>query len=236
MAGAELVQIYLRRLTLARSRCILARAVDNFTKRIRRTYDLAAPVYPLSSRVFHGRAHSRLLELAGDVDGCRVLEVATGSGELFHQLLAANRSGITVGVDLSPAMVVAIRQSLTGKGGRYLLQAGDARQLPFPDACFDLLVSCYLFECLADADLCRAAAELRRVIRPGGRLLLTSASQSNTGFNQLYRVLGRIIPTFWGRQVAKTMPAVLAAAGFRLAHQETVWQSGYPTDVLMAES
>jgi ubiquinone/menaquinone biosynthesis C-methylase UbiE len=210
--------------------------LEDLTQRIRLAYDRAAPVYPLSSRVFHRRAHSRLLELAGEIDGCRVLEVATGSGELFRQLLAANASGVTVGVDLSPAMAAAIRPSLNGDRSRYSLQAGDARQLPFRDGYFDLLVACYLFELLSDADLSKAAGELRRVIRPGGRLLLTSASQSQVGFNFVYRALSRTIPTFWGRQVAKGMPGVLTAAGFRVTHQETVQQSGYPTDIVMAES
>jgi ubiquinone/menaquinone biosynthesis C-methylase UbiE len=209
--------------------------MEDRTQRIRSTYDRAAALYPLSSRVFHRRAHSRLLELAPGIEGCRVLEVATGSGELFRRLLAANRSGLTAGVDLSPAMAFAIRRSMNGNGGRYALHAGDARQLPFPDASFDLLVVCYLFELLSDADLPHAAAELRRVIRPSGRLLLTCASQSQMGFNLIYRILGGTIPSFWGRQVAERMPEILDSAGFRLTHRETVWQSAYPTDILVAD-
>ena len=209
------------------------------TRLIRLTYDLTAPVYPVSSRIFHSHAHSRLLELAGQIEGRRVLEVATGSGELYRQLLSANSTGITVGADLSPSMAAAIKQSLNGHSnghrGRYALQACDARELPYPDACFDLLVSCYLFELLADADMSTAAAELRRVIRPGGKLLLTSVSQSRPGFNFLYRAGGIAIPTFLGRQVANAMPRVLTAAGFRLTHRETLRQSGYPTDIMVAE-
>ena len=123
-----------------------------------------ARAYPLSSRVFHARAHARLLDLAGKIEGCRVLEVPTGSGELYRRLLRANPSGITAGVDLSPAMVAATRRSLRDNHDRSLLQACDARQLPFPDACFDVLVSCYLFELLPDAGLAPAANEMRREI------------------------------------------------------------------------
>src|SRR5574340_1635954 len=58
--------------------------------RTRRVYDLVSGVYPLSTMLFHSRAHRRGVECAGIHDGMRVLEVATGSGEMFRRLVEVN--------------------------------------------------------------------------------------------------------------------------------------------------
>ena len=61
-------------------------------------------VYPLSTLFFHEKAHKVALSLAGITDGMRVLEVATGSGEMFRRLARINATGMTCGFDLSPNM------------------------------------------------------------------------------------------------------------------------------------
>src|ERR1700684_2640952 len=70
----------------------------------RRIYDLVACVYPLSTLLFHEKAHKVALSLAGIRDGMRVLEVATGSGEMFGRIVRINPRGLTCGFDLSPNM------------------------------------------------------------------------------------------------------------------------------------
>src|ERR1022692_4001756 len=77
------------------------RGVKNHTRRL---YDLVAGVYPISSKLFHAEAHKLALSLAGLRDGMRVLEVATGSGEMFRHLTRRNTRGLTCGVDISPNM------------------------------------------------------------------------------------------------------------------------------------
>src|SRR5581483_9285096 len=77
----------------------------------RRVYDRLAAVYPLSTMLFHSRAHRCALEVSGISDGMKVLEVATGSGEMFRRLVRANKSGSTIGVDLSPNMAARTQRS-----------------------------------------------------------------------------------------------------------------------------
>ncbi|MDR3703811.1 MAG: methyltransferase type 11, partial [Candidatus Sulfopaludibacter sp.] len=72
--------------------------------RTRRVYDRLAAVYPMSTMLFHSRAHRCALEASGVRNGMKVLEVATGSGEMFRRLVRANRKGWNTGVDLSPNM------------------------------------------------------------------------------------------------------------------------------------
>ena len=67
-------------------------------ERTRRVYDHLAAVYPLSTMLFHSRAHRRALACSELFDGMRVLEAATGSGEMFRRLIRANPGGATIGL------------------------------------------------------------------------------------------------------------------------------------------
>ena len=214
-----------------------------------RTYDRAAPIYPLTTLLFHRRAHRRLLQLAGSLEGRTVMEVAVGSGELFRELLKRNSTGLSVGVDLSPGMVSMVKKRLNGNHGRnggrngspnngpgqFSLQAVDARQMPFPAGAFDALFNCYLFCLLSPDDIQRTIAEFHRVLRPGGKLLMVNDGEGGRAFNAIYGSLGYVVPSFWGRQVAAQVPRFLEDGGFRIRHHEVVSQTFYPSAVILAE-
>ena len=210
-----------------------------------RAYDCAAPVYPLTTLLFHRRAHRRLLQLAGPLEGQTVMEVAVGSGELFRELLKRNRTGLSVGVDLSPGMVSMVKKRLNGVNGRngspnnsqgqFSLQAVDARQMPFRAGAFDALFNCYLFCLLPPDDIQRTIAEFHRVLRPGGKLLMVNDGEGGRAFNAIYGSLGYVVPSFWGRQVAAQVPRFLEDGGFRIRHHEVVSQTFYPSAVILAE-
>ena len=204
--------------------------------RTRRVYDRMAAVYPLSTLFFHSRAHRCALESAGLEDGMRVLEVATGSGEMFRRIVRANPSGSTVGVDLSPNMASRTQRRARREfpGTHAHCQAVDARQMPFRDGTFDAVVCCYLLELLSPEDILRTVGEFHRVLRRPGRLALVLIGQNTTTFNRLYRLATSVAPAFWGRQVERSIPDVIRAAEFRILRDEMVKQSGYPSRVLVA--
>ncbi|GGM59892.1 class I SAM-dependent methyltransferase [Dactylosporangium sucinum] len=102
--------------------------------------------------------------------GAAVLDVGTGPGVLPDEL-ARLRPDLTVaGVDPAHAMVAAARRRLARHGGRVRVTEGTAAALPFPDGSFDLVVSSLSLHHWPDP--AAAAAELVRVLRPGGRLCL----------------------------------------------------------------
>ncbi len=204
--------------------------------RTRRVYDLVSGVYPLSTMLFHSRAHRRVVECAGIHDGMRVLEVATGSGEMFRRLVEVNPRGATLGVDLSPRMAARTQERARREfpGSRAHCQAVDARRMPFRDGSFDAVVCCYLLELLSADDIVRTLDEFRRVLGESGRLALIMIGQNTAGFNRAYRVAGRIAPAFWGRQVERSMADVIRAADFRILTDEPVQQWFYPSRVMVA--
>lgn len=205
--------------------------------RTQRVYDCLASVYPASTFLFHSRAHRLALDLAKIEDGSRVLEIATGSGEMFRRLLQKNPKGVTLGVDLSPKMAAVtlgrVRREFPNH--RTALQAVDARFMPFPDESFDSVVACYLFELLDDDDVERTFMEVKRVLRPGGRFTAILIGDQGFGFKQAYRVATRVWPAFWGRLVTEMAPEIIQELGFRIAHDVRVQQGFYPSRILVAD-
>src|SRR5215218_4152302 len=156
----------------------------------RRVYDALSLVYPMSTFFFHSKAHECALEMAEIEDGMRVLEVATGSGEMFHRLVAANPNGATVGLDLSPNMAARTQKIVRRKfpSSRTQCEAVDARFMPFRDESFDAVMCCYLLELLSSDDIVIALQEIQRVLRRRGSFTLVLIGQNAEFFNQMYRV------------------------------------------------
>src|SRR5579871_4206150 len=174
-------------------------AFRGFKNHTRRLYDLVAGVYPISSKLFHAEAHKLALSLAGIREGMRVLEVATGSGEMFRHLARRNMRGLTCGIDLSPNMAAKTQREARRKipGTRMHCQAVDASRMPFRDGAFDAVVSCYLLELLGADDLARTIDEMHRVLRPRGRLVLVNVGENLPAFNAMHRLAGTLVPAFW---------------------------------------
>ena len=110
-----------------------------------------------------------VLELIGDVAGLDVLDVACGTGR--YAIPLAQAGARVTGIDLSEEMLDLARRKAAGSGLSLDLRVADVRALPFPDGSFDLAI-CALALChLPDLNL--AAQELARVLRPGGRVVIS---------------------------------------------------------------
>jgi ubiquinone/menaquinone biosynthesis C-methylase UbiE len=203
--------------------------------RTRKVYDRLSAVYPVSTMLYHSRAHRCALECSGIRDGMRVLEVATGSGEMFRRLVRANGSGASIGIDLSPNMAARTQRAARRKfpSASAHCQAVDARHMPFRGATFDAVFSCYLLELLSLDDIVLTLLEFRRVLREGGRLTLVLIGQNAPVFNVMYRIAGKLAPAFWGRQVERRIPELVESARFEILEDRAVRQGFYPSRVLV---
>ena len=204
--------------------------------RTQRVYDVLASVYPLSTFFFHSKAHACALRHSGIRNGMRVLEVATGSGEMFRRLVRSNPDGATFGLDLSPNMAARTHRRARREfpGADTHCGAVDVRDLPFRDQSFDAVMCCYLLELLARHDIARTLGEIRRVLRPGGTFSLVVIGQNGPLFNRAYAVCGSLAPAFWGRQVEAGVPEMVRATGMRILTDQFVRQGFYPSRVLVA--
>ncbi|EWT02064.1 methyltransferase [Intrasporangium oryzae NRRL B-24470] len=169
-------------------------------------------------------ARPAMIELAGDVRGHRVLDAGCGSGPLFEDLRA--KGAIVTGFDSSPAMLELARQRLGDDAD--LLVADLSRPLPFANAAFDDVVVSLVLHYLQDWTA--PLSELRRVLKPGGRLLLSvnhprilessdpSADYfSVTQYSEEYTFDDqRAVLTYWHRPL-HAMSDAFTEAGFRIA-------------------
>jgi ubiquinone/menaquinone biosynthesis C-methylase UbiE len=106
-----------------------------------------------------------------------VLEVAIGTG---LNLWAYGPGARITGVDLSPSMLDIARKRAADLGRDVNLREGDAHELPFADESFDSVVCTYSLCNIPDVD--RAVGEMRRVLRPTGRLILVDHIRSENRF------------------------------------------------------
>lgn len=166
----------------------------------------------------------------------RLLDVATGTGEVLRQLGARpDRPQRVIGIDQSAAMLSHVPALPAGWSSRL----GDARALPFANARFDAAIASYVLHLLAAADLPVVLGELRRVLRPGGRLVtLTPAIPPRGPARPLARALDRLAarrPRRYGGLRALDVRPALSAAGFEVS--EAQWSlRGYPTLCVLARA
>lgn len=131
-------------------------------------YDRLAPIYDRRWRRYIDstlRAVADVTAFAGDE---RVLDVACGTGELARSLLSRWPGLRITGVDLSAGMLAEARAKDIGRRVDWVRANADS--LPLPDAAFDHVTCANSFHYFARPDL--ALAEMRRVLRPSGRLIL----------------------------------------------------------------
>jgi ubiquinone/menaquinone biosynthesis C-methylase UbiE len=114
----------------------------------------------------------RLADLAGLVPGESVLDVGCGTGTLA--VVAKRRvgpDGAVQGVDASPEMIGQATHKAATAGVDVTFHVGRAQALPFPDARFDVVLCTLMLHHLPGPARERCMAEIRRVLRPGGRVL-----------------------------------------------------------------
>jgi demethylmenaquinone methyltransferase / 2-methoxy-6-polyprenyl-1,4-benzoquinol methylase len=171
-------------------------AAERTSAGVRRMFDRVAPRYDLANTVFSlgqdrgwRRAAARATGLGrGEV----ALDVACGTGALTREL-AALAPALAVGLDFSWEMVRRGARSDPGAaGGRFAV--ADALRLPLADACADVLTIAFGLRNLPEPG--RGLLEFRRVLRPGGRLVVCEFSQPSVPvLSQVYRsYLTRLMP------------------------------------------
>jgi ubiquinone/menaquinone biosynthesis C-methylase UbiE len=202
-----------------------------------RIYSRLAPVYELWARLTEARPRRRVLELAEPGPAEAVLEVATGTGVQLVNLARRNPQGRTAGVELAEGMLRRTRARLHKAGlDRVELLQADARELPFPDASFDLVVNSYMLDLLPRDDIPRVLAELRRVLKPGGRLVLSNMTKGEVRRHRIWDALYArgIVLTANCRGVLAA--PVLRELDFADVRREYVAQAGFPTEIVTARS
>jgi SAM-dependent methyltransferase len=144
---------------------------------------------------------ARFVDSLGITPGMRTLDVACGTGNLA--IPAAHRGAQVIGIDIAPNLLRQARHRAVAEGLTIEFEEGDAEELPFPDAEFDLVMS--MFGAMFAPDPDRVATELVRVCKRGGKIAM--ANWTPDGFaGKMFRLTARFAPrpaeipgpTLWG--------------------------------------
>ena len=189
----------------------------------RSRYDRVAPVYDLmnlcSEFIFH-RWRQWLWQQAPRRG--RILEIGIGTGKNipFHP-----RDAEVIGVDLSPKMLARAEQRKRKLGANTELVVGDAQALDLPDDSIDAAVATFVFCSVPDAVL--GLRELRRVLRPGGRVyLLEHMRATNERLGRLMDLINPLVVRTLGFNINRRTLENLERAGWEIEATRDVGLGG----------
>jgi demethylmenaquinone methyltransferase/2-methoxy-6-polyprenyl-1,4-benzoquinol methylase len=178
---------------------------DEKSSRVRDVFKSVAPSYDLMNDLMSGGLH-RLwkkftVDLANVRPGDKVLDVASGSGDLARAFAAKAGAGNVWQTDINEAMLGVGRDRLMNEGILCPAALCDAEKLPFADESFDLVTVAFGLRNMTHKDV--ALADMTRVLKPGGRLLVLEFSKVHEALKKAYDVYSfKVLPAL-GKYVAK---------------------------------
>ena len=203
---------------------------------IRQTYTWIAPIHDLLAVLVEARARRLGLAWANVQDGEQVLEVAVGTGLSFPDLIRQNPNGHTEGIDLTPAMLKRARRRADRTGlSNYRLASGNAFAPDFADDTFDLVLNSYMVDMVPEAEFVPLLREYRRVLKPGGRLVMMNMTLGERWYNDLWEGLYRLHPPLLGGCRGVRLLPFLEQADFVHTRRAYISQWTFPSEVLYGE-
>lgn len=150
-----------------------------------------APYYDFVTN-FMTLGHARLLrrqtvDHALISSGDSVLDVGCGTGEVTLLAKTRAKNGKVFGIDPAPEMIAVARKKAARKGLYIEFRVGVIESLPFPDASMDVVTSSLMMHHLPEELKVRGLAEIYRVLKPGGRILIADFMRPTDSFlNHLF--------------------------------------------------
>jgi ubiquinone/menaquinone biosynthesis C-methylase UbiE len=159
------------------------------------------------------------LRLAGLRAGDRALDAGCASGLLTRLMASIAAPGEVVGVDLSEDRIAQARARAAELGtAGVAFERGDLYALPFPDAHFDLAFSRYTFEYLTDP--AKALRELKRVTRPGGRVVVADLDGNGVFHYPIPPAIEQVLAKLTGALARVGFDPFIGRKLYHLFHQE----------------
>lgn len=187
-------------------------------------YDLGA--WLIDTFAFRGQwrqLRQKTLALAQLQPGEQVLDVGCGTGQLLLDVARlVGRRGLVAGVDPGTAQIARARAKAARRGLPIKFQIGVIEQLPFPDQTFDVVFSTLMMHHLPAPLKRQGLAEIARVIKPGGRLVVADFTHRQERTGQAARFHA-------GGSRLHDLAAIISDAGFEQVETEELQPSRFST-------
>jgi demethylmenaquinone methyltransferase/2-methoxy-6-polyprenyl-1,4-benzoquinol methylase len=204
-------------------------AEEEKARRVAGVFDSVASRYDLMNDLMSGGMHRIwkrfTIEQSGVRPGQKVLDIAGGTGDLARAFQErVGPTGTVLLTDINAAMLARGRDRMLDDGRVIEAVRCDAERLPFPDRTFDCVSVAFGLRNMTHKD--RALAEMFRVLRPGGRLLVLEFSRVWSPLDPLYRLYTMQLLPAMGRVVANDSASYryLAESIAKHPDQETLKQ------------
>jgi len=169
---------------------------------IKKSYGVLSRFYAVAEGIFEKGLRQKGLQLLSVTPGEVVLEVGVGTGYSLKEIAnSVGENGKAYGIDITPQMLEITRKRLRKAGlmDRVELYEGDARKMPYEDSQFDAVYMASTLELFDTPDIPRILKEVKRVLKPGGRLgvaSLTKEDKEGSLFLRFYEWLHQRIPKY----------------------------------------
>jgi demethylmenaquinone methyltransferase/2-methoxy-6-polyprenyl-1,4-benzoquinol methylase len=177
----------------------MVEATHTTEEEIKKYYGWRASNYDAGSG-FEIEHHVAAIKLANIQEGQHILDVACGTGRATVGLArAVGPTGSVDALDLSEAMLDQARSKVDNLGLSELVhfKQGNAKELPYPDETFDLVYNGYMFDLMPIDSFLPILQEMKRVLKPKGKLVLVNMSKPNdkkTFFETIYKKGWAVMP------------------------------------------
>lgn len=182
----------------------------DYTDKMNKQYNWMARFYGFFIQVFP-YWKKWIKKVIPHIEGKRILEVSFGNGYLMSQY--ASQQYEVYGIDYNERMVRIAQGKMHNKGLNIHLLIGNVEKLPFPDNHFDTIINTMAFSGYPDGN--KALREMKRVLKPGGRLLMVDFD-----YPKDRNVLGYAFVRLWEKlgDIIKDMDALLTKNKFDFKH------------------
>lgn len=185
------------------------------------------------AEMYEGKAKQRAITLLNLAPGQQVLNAGIGTGQIQPKIESAvSPGGVAYGLDLSPVMLAATCRRTNSTS----LCEGNVLHLPFAPHSFDRIFSSYLLDLLPLKRIPALLAGLRRVLKPGGRMVLVSLTEGITlpskALVSLWKAAYAISPVACGGCRPLQLADMVLEAGFNQIRREVVVQLAIPSEII----
>jgi len=203
-------------------------------------YDRISGVYDILGAAFERRHAEAALEHLRLREGESILEIGFGSGHYLRRIAASvGTTGRACGIDLSPGMLRVTRRRLTKEqvSDWVALCNGDAVTLPFRGRSFDAVFMAFTLELFDSPQIPQVLNEVRRVLKPNGRLGVVSMSreEGQTTMLRIYEWVHRRWPKY-----ADCRPIYLERSlidgGYIVLYKAKAFMAGLPLEIVTASA